>query len=50
MTDQPALGPEGQLLDVTKIEWYNDPDDAQPIQPVEPTPSYMLFQRMLGDY
>jgi hypothetical protein len=34
MTDsQPALGPDGQLLDTSKIEWYNDPDDAHPIQP-----------------
>jgi hypothetical protein len=33
MADQPALGPDGQLLDATEIEWYNDPDDAQPIQP-----------------
>jgi hypothetical protein len=31
--DQPALGPDGQLLDATKLVWYNDPDDAQPIQP-----------------
>ncbi|KAH9160626.1 hypothetical protein EDB89DRAFT_871052 [Lactarius sanguifluus] len=36
MTDQPALGPDGQLLDASKMKWYNDPDDAQPI---EPTPS-----------
>jgi hypothetical protein len=34
--DQPALGPNGQLLDATEIEWYNDPDDPRPIQP---TPS-----------
>jgi hypothetical protein len=33
MADQPALGPDGRLLDATEIEWYNDPDDAQPIQP-----------------
>jgi hypothetical protein len=32
MADQPALGPDGRLLDATEIEWYNDPDDAQPIQ------------------
>jgi hypothetical protein len=30
-SDQPALGPDGQLLDATEIEWFNDPDDAQPI-------------------
>jgi hypothetical protein len=34
MTDQPALGPDGQLLDASKIEWYNDPDDTHPIQPL----------------
>ena len=39
MADQPALGPDGQLLDATKIVWYNDPDDAQPIQPTVPTSS-----------
>ena len=34
MTDsQPAVGPDGQLLDTSKIDWYNDPDDAHPIQP-----------------
>ncbi|KAI0294734.1 hypothetical protein BC826DRAFT_968634 [Russula brevipes] len=33
MADQPALGQDGQLLDVTEIEWYHDPDDAQPIPP-----------------
>jgi hypothetical protein len=32
MADQPAQGPDGQLLDVLKIQWYNDPDDAHPIQ------------------
>ena len=31
--DQPALGANGQLLDASKITWYNDPDDPQPIQP-----------------
>jgi hypothetical protein len=31
MADQPALGQDGQLLDATEIEWYHDPDDAQPI-------------------
>jgi hypothetical protein len=33
MADQPALGPDGQLLDATEIEWFNDLDDARPIQP-----------------
>lgn len=34
--DQPAIGPDGQLLDASKMVWHNDPDDAKPIQP---TPS-----------
>jgi hypothetical protein len=33
MADQPALGPNGQLLDTSKIVWYNNPDDDHPIQP-----------------
>jgi len=32
LADQPTIGPDGQLLDASKIEWYNDPDDAHPIQ------------------
>jgi len=31
MADQPALGPDGQLLDVSEMEWYNNPDNTQPI-------------------
>jgi hypothetical protein len=30
---QPALGPDGRLLDASEIKWYNDPDDTNPIQP-----------------
>jgi hypothetical protein len=37
MADQPAVGPDGQLLDASKIIWYNDPDDAQPVQPTSNT-------------
>jgi hypothetical protein len=49
MTDsQPALGPDGQLLDASKIDWYNDPDDAHPIQqptrPVRTTQSTRLAE------
>ena len=36
-SDQPALGPDGQLLDASKIAWYNDPDDPHPIQPISIT-------------
>ena len=34
LTDQPAWGPDGQLLDASRITWYNDPDDPHPIQSV----------------
>jgi len=32
MSDQAALGPNGQLLNASNIKWYNNPDDTQPIQ------------------
>src|SRR5712675_1583371 len=34
LADQPGWGPDGQLLDASKITWYNDPDDPHPIQSV----------------
>ena len=36
-SDQPALGPDRQLLDASKIAWYNDPNDPHPIQPISIT-------------
>ncbi|KAL0948268.1 hypothetical protein HGRIS_010863 [Hohenbuehelia grisea] len=47
MTDQCAVGSDGQLLDANMIPWFNDPDDARPISapvangeaPAEETPS-----------
>ena len=33
MGDQPALGPDGKLLDASQIEWFHDLDDPWPIQP-----------------
>lgn len=33
MTDQPARGPDGQLLDASKIIWFNDADDSLAIRP-----------------
>ena len=30
----PALGPDGKLLDASKIIWYHDPDDLYPIHPI----------------
>ena len=32
LADQPALGPDRQLLDASKITWHHDPDDPHPIQ------------------
>jgi hypothetical protein len=29
--DNCALGKDGQLLDAAEIEWFNDPDDAKPM-------------------
>ena|SRR5712671_6250365 len=43
LADQPALGPDGQLLDASKIVWYNDPDDPHPIQSAS-TPSKVPVQ------
>jgi len=43
LADQPALGPDGQLLDASKIVWYNDPDDSHPIQ-LASTPSKVPVQ------
>ncbi|KDR71462.1 hypothetical protein GALMADRAFT_143735 [Galerina marginata CBS 339.88] len=31
--DQCAVGPNGELLDESKIVWVNDPDDPTPISP-----------------
>jgi len=51
MADQPALGPDGHLLDATDIEWYNDPDDAQPIQPTPCMQEGAVFRHVtVGDY
>jgi len=33
MVNQPILRPDGQLRDASEIVWYNDIDDAHPIQP-----------------
>ena len=43
MADQPALGPDGQLLDTSKIMWYNNPDDDHPIQPTPDTHHGTVF-------
>ena len=34
MEDQPALRPDGKLLDASKIEWFHDPHDPYPMWPV----------------
>jgi hypothetical protein len=41
MDDQCAVGPDGQLLDASKITWHHDPDDPKPIQP---TPEVQTIQ------
>ena len=43
MTDsQPALG-----LNTFQIEWYNDPDDAHPIQPTSNLQKGTVFKNIL---
>ena len=44
MDDQCALGPDGQLLDESKIVWHHDPDDPTPIVPVT-SPIHQFFAR-----
>jgi hypothetical protein len=34
MEDQPALGTDGKLLDASQIEWFHDPNDPHPMQPI----------------
>jgi hypothetical protein len=50
MTDQCALGPDGKLLDASKIAWYGDPDDPQPIQPTPVVQGVCLFNSIIFDY
>ena len=33
-SDQCALGPDGKLLDVSEIVWFNDPDDLTSMEPI----------------
>jgi hypothetical protein len=49
MIDQSALGPDGRLLDASEIEWYNDPDDAQPIQPTSSVQGTVFKCTAFGD-
>jgi hypothetical protein len=44
MADQPARGPDGQLLDASKLMWYNDADDAHPIQPTSKMTYGIVFK------
>ena len=37
MTDQCAVGSDGQLLDASNIVFFNNPDDITPLPPVPPT-------------
>ena len=34
MEDQPALGPDGKLLDASQIVWFHNPDDPNPMKPI----------------
>jgi hypothetical protein len=36
MTDQCAIGPDGQLLDASEIKFFNNPDDSTPLPPIPP--------------
>jgi hypothetical protein len=47
---QPALGSDGRLLDASKIEWYNDPDDARPIQPTSNPQKGIVFKLFIFQY
>ena len=37
MSDQCTLGPDSQLLDASKIIFYNDPDNTTPLPPALPS-------------
>ena len=52
MADQPALRPDGQLRDASEITWYNDSDDAHPIQPTSRMQegASLLFCITSGEY
>ena len=43
MADQCALGQDGQLLNATEIKWYNNPDNAQPIEPTSSMQGVMFY-------
>ena len=38
-SDNCTVGPDGQLLDTSKITWYNDPNDDMPMAPTTTLPS-----------
>ena len=43
-SDNCAIGPDGKLLDASKITWFNDPDDAEPMAPASSTSSAVQRQ------
>lgn len=45
MTDQPARGQDGQLLDASQIQWYYDADDSHSMQ--DATGKYKHHSTML---
>jgi len=50
MAEQPAVGPDGQLLNASKIKWYNDPDDVHPIQPTSKTQHSIVLDSLFIGY
>ena len=47
-SDNCAVGPDGQLLDTSKITWYNDPDDDMPMALTTTLPSMVQVLRSSG--
>ena len=40
MNDQCTVGPDGQLLNASQIQIFNDPNDLTPLPPVLPIAAY----------
>lgn len=47
-SDQCALDPDGSLKDARDIQWYNDPDDDQPLPPAPLGPPAVSPAEPLG--
>ena len=42
-SDQCARGTNGELLDASQIQWFNDPDDIHPISNSAPSSKFLLY-------